>query len=152
MISIILLAAAAAVQSPPDSPIRITGRDSATLQNAASTLSGTCDGRPASAVITKAYYGQPGRVVLQSGRFSAALPPTFLDGRLVRAGFSFSGLICDGTRLTLIARVARFQPDQAGAITATLQRQSVTMDLRTGHLTLSDVQTLTADDIGSEQP
>ena len=66
MIGILSYALSLLAQPPANVPIRIYGREMAGLHDREDVVRGTCDGRPASATITKAYRGRTGRLVLRS--------------------------------------------------------------------------------------
>lgn len=123
-------------------PIPIRGRDYVTLGDSIETYSGTCDGRPVAAVVAKAIRGRAGRLTLRAGRIVREVPAGFLGGRLFGSGFSAAGIGCDGRRLMFRARTARIEADGRVIVEA----QSATMDMRTGRISLSSLQTLPQDE------
>ena len=122
--------------------IPIDTRDYATVDGSTEVISGTCDGRPVSATITKAFRGREGRLTLRAGRISRPVPPGFLGGRLVRGSYYAAGIGCDGRRIVFRARVARMAED--GRVN--IEVQSVTMDMRTGRLSVSEARTMDRDE------
>lgn len=109
------------------------------LRNLEEVLHGTCDGRPASATVTRARYGGTrGRLVLRGGGFTREVPPTFLNGGVLSSGFKSTGLACDGRRLQLHALALR--ADAHGEIV--MDKQDATLDLRTGELSMTALTTL----------
>jgi len=138
VIGLLAIAASSLAISQEMVPIRIFGREMTGLRNLETVIRGTCDGRPASATITKAYWGVRGRLVLRSGRWVRDVPSTFLNGALLSSGLQSAGLGCDGRRLQLHALAIR--ADSHGDLI--MDRQDAILDLRTGILTLTDLRTL----------
>jgi hypothetical protein len=103
MIGLLSIALFVVAQPQEMVPIRINTRDYSGLRGREDILRGTCDGRPASATITKSYWGRRGRLVLRAGRWVREVPPNFLNGSLFSSGLKSAELSCDGRRLQLHA-------------------------------------------------
>lgn len=108
-------------------------------------IRGTCDGRPASLTITLATRERPGRLVLRAGSLEREVPATFLDASLVTNDFYYTGLGCDGQRLKLSARAIG---DDSGEIV--LIRQSATLDMHTGQVSLSELTRFSPEETRAE--
>ena len=147
MIGLLALSLLAGFAEPPDNvQIAVSGRDYTTLNASTETFRGLCDGREASLTIEKAYRGQAGRLVLRYEQLSRELPANFLEGRLVSGSYYAAGLGCDGRRLRFLARVAQIASDG----TVNLRVQHATMDLRTGDLSVSQIRTMTPEEVRYE--
>lgn len=138
MIGILSIALSLLAQTPGMTRIDINIRETVGLHDREDVVRGTCDGRPASATITKAYRGRTARLVLRSGRWATDVPPTFLNGGLFTRSLNSLGLACDGERLELHALLIR--PDAQGEIVMDIQE--ATLDLRTGAVSMSEMRTL----------
>ncbi|TMJ19681.1 MAG: hypothetical protein E6G92_07890 [Alphaproteobacteria bacterium] len=134
--------------SPPSesTPIRIDIREMSGLRHSDEVVRGTCDERPVSLTITKAYRDAPGRLVLRLGRRTQEIPVSFLNGQLVQESLQSVGLACDGRRLQVRAIVAR--ADSGGDIV--LDVQQATLDIATGSLVIGALRTLSPAETRSE--
>jgi hypothetical protein len=141
-----LIALAFLAPSQAMAPIRIDIREMGGLHNREDVIRGTCDNRPASLTITKAYRSAPGRLVLRIGRRTQEIPASFLNGQLVRQSLQTVGLACDGRRLQVHAIVAR--ADNTGE--TVLDVQGATLDIASGNLTIGTLRTLTPAETRSE--
>ena len=142
----LLLVALALIAEPQDTLIRVFGREMVGLHDREDVIRGTCDGRPASATIIKAYRGRAGNIVLRAGRWASALPPNFLHGALLSSGFQSLGLACDGQRLQLHA-LALHQNAEGELVT---EIQNAILDLRTGRIEVTELRTLSPAETRSE--
>jgi hypothetical protein len=141
-----LLLALAFLAQPGMTRVDVFGREIIGLRNYEDVIRGTCDGRPASAIITKAYHGQRGRLLLRSGRWAREVPPAFLNGAAFTSGLQSLGLACDGQSLQLHALA--IHPDAQGELVMDIQ--NATLDLRTGALTMTELRTLSPAETRSE--
>jgi hypothetical protein len=123
--------------SQPGQVVTIQGREMAGLHNVQQVISGTCDGRPASATIRKGINGQGAQVVLRSRRWIREIPGSFLNGALRRQSLTSLGLACDGTRLQLLAVTVRADARSGMSLIS----QTATLNLRTGVLTIGELVT-----------
>ncbi|HEU0099176.1 MAG TPA: hypothetical protein VFQ67_10420 [Allosphingosinicella sp.] len=98
---------AAAAQASDPAAITVQGRDYTGLDQFTQVVTGTCDGTPASATITKARRGASGKIELRHGSVARDLPSSFAEGLLVRNTAYQLGLGCDGKRLKLEAHVVQ---------------------------------------------
>ncbi len=126
--------------------ITVTGREMVGLHNREDVIRGTCDGRPASATITKAYRGARGRLVLRSGRWAREVPSTFLNGALLTSSLQSVGIGCDGQRLQLHALAIR----ENGQGEFVMDIQNAILDMRTGALSIDEMRTLSPAETRSE--
>jgi hypothetical protein len=143
---LLLLALAAVVAPPATERIVITGREMVGLRDRQDVIRGTCDGRPASATITKAYRGAAGSIVLRAGRWTREVPRGFLDDLLLTSSFQSSGISCDGRRLELHALVLHENAQREFVMSI----QNATLDMRTGRLSVDEMRTLSPAETRSE--
>jgi hypothetical protein len=144
MIAFLILAAAA--QSPTNgATVTVQGRDYLGLAQYAEVTTGTCDGTPSSATITKAHRGAGGRIELRHGTTSRELPPSFAEGLLLRNAAYRAGLGCDGKRLKFEAHVVQMK----GAAGVRYFSQVATWDFGDDSLVVSEPVSETAEEFAA---
>lgn len=141
----ITLLLAAVVHSPEPIVVNMDARDYRGLAQYAEVATGTCDGTPSSATITKAYRGATGRIELRHGEASRELPSSFAEGLLVRSSAYRTGLGCDGKRLKFEAHVVHMK----GAAGVRYFSQVATWDFRENSLVVSDPVDETAEEFAA---
>lgn len=136
MINSLLLALA--LQALPPGVVEIRGRSYGDLAQATQTFSSLCDGRPVAVNIRKDARGQRGKLELIAGRLGGQVSRNLLDERLFSSPFLRAGLACDGVSVGFRIRIVEASPDGALVV----DDQSVTLDLRSGDLSVSPTRRL----------
>lgn len=145
MIGTAIIALLASAQSSQDQLITVDIREPRTVEGYTESFRGSCDGRDTSVVIRKSYRGAEGGIIIRYGDMVRDVPAGFTNGLVLRNTAYQGALVCDGRRVTFIVHAlqVRNQPSTR------YYTQSATLDVRTGEVSVSDLQTQAPEEFGA---